>query len=747
MTFQTDRQGNWPRRTIAAFGVALFVVMLPGQMSCTAGEDRPSPEEFDFRLTEEVGFNVEVRHSNSPIPRALVQITSEGHRTVSGQSDGGGSVYYRGYTDSEGRVTGVFLAPTTEERFSVVVQARGYDGPYSDSVLMTALGHFAPSSWQGVTARELNGMTVALALSSNEEPSTSGAAPPPPSPTPGPPPPPQPPPATNQSQTGIIDDWSAVPPEVLTAVGDALPEQSNAGAAFLASSLNPNLHVLETATVKLLFLHEGAGYRNSVGYFTYTVGGDGTVTIGDSNLVWPNASLLHSGGQLQPGFTSYLRDANGDVRTFAADTYIGFFLVANGWNGSAVTSWTGPGSLPHTAAAANSGSPNIYSSLELLNPERSGAQPELSKHLAVITMPAVSGFLNDAPYILLGFEDLRRDYSSDDDFNDAVFVVQSDPVEAIDMAALFQLVNADSDGDGLEGLDDAFPVDAERAYVDSYPSDGYYTLAYEDQYPYVGDADYNDAVFLYRFDRVFRADGLLKDLVGTFHLVARGAGRNSAFALRLSQLPPGLTATITLERVSSGGDRTLSEPIVVSVNANGHLFVELLPSLIDVLPPPEGEAFTNTLPGVPERPAASVRLKVTLSQPVDPTLMALPPYDPILLVQHGDAYYDVHLIGKSPLANRPVELPNESGPLSFMDDNFFPWALSLPFDWAHPRENIHIGGAGSNDGAYPQFRTWRESAGYSAMDWFSHPSNDTAKVGPGAATLVPSRTFQIGAFQ
>lgn len=726
----------------------LFVTVLM-QSSCTAGEERPNLEEFDYRLTEEVPFDLEVSHAGSPVPRALVQITSEGHRTVSGQSDDGGSVYFRGFTDIQGRVSGVLLAPTTQERFSIVIQARGYSGPYSDGALEVELGHFAPSSWQNMHACELTGMTVELTPAATGAPQAHRAMAPLPSPgpRPGPLPPPPPPPPNDEDETGIIDEWNTVPADVLAAVGDTLPEQSNASAAFLSSTLNPNLHVLEPATVKLLFLHEGAGYRNSIGYFTYTVGGEGTVTIADSNLVWPNASLLNQGGLLQPGFTSFLRDASGDVRVFDAGTYIGFFLVANGWNGSVVRTWTGPGSLPHDSAAANGGSTNLYTSLEQLNPERDTAQPEQAKHLAVISMPAVSGFLSDEAYILLGFEDLRRDKWSDDDFNDAVFVVQSDPVEAIDTIEIFQLVTTDPDGDGLEGLDDSFPNDAERAWIDSYPSDGYYTLAYEDQYPNVGDADFNDAVFLYRYDRVYRADGLCKDIIGTFHLVARGAGRDAAFALRLSHLPPGLSATVSLERVSSDGERSLPDPAAALVDAGGHLLVELLPSLKEALPPLDGEAFTNTVPGASDCPAASVRVKITFSLPIDSAQMALPPYDPILLVKIGDTYNDVHLIGRPPLPDRPAGLPEESGPLTFLDDNYYPWALSLPFDWAFPREGIHIGGADSNDGAYPQFNTWRQTVGFSAMDWYRYPSTDTSMVGPSAVTLVPSRTFELGVFQ
>ena len=745
MKGRVSESRQWARlvRPVSAFSL-LFLFCA---FSCNGGKDAPNPEDFTFRMIDEIPFDVAVQCAGSPVPHAHVQITSEDHHTESGVSEGGGSVYYRGVSDAQGRVMGVLLAPPTVERFSVVIQAAGFSGPYSDGALALELGHFGPSSQQIVSARGLTGMTVELTPDVTGAQLALGVIGPRPLPLPVPMPlPPVPPPVTDEDETGIIDEWNPVPTAVLTAVGDTLPEQSNAGVAFLSSTFNPNIHVLQPANVKLLFLHEGAGYLNSLGYFTYTIAEDGALTIQDSNLVWPNASLLNSGGQMEPGFTSFLRDDDGAVRLFEAGTYIGFFLVAGGWYGSAVRSWDGPGSLPHATALENGGSPGIYTSLEQLNPERVGAQPEMAKHIAVISMPAVSGFMGDQPYVLVGFEDLRRDGSSDDDFNDAVFVVQANPVEAIDTAEIFQLVDSDADGDGLEGLDDSFPSDDQRAWVDSYPSNGYYTLAYEDQYPHVGDGDFNDAVFLYRYDRVYRADGLVKDLIGTFHLVARGAGSDAAFALRLSQLPPGLAATIVVERISSEGNRSPLDSFDAEVDADGHLLVELLPSLIAALPAPEGEAFSNTIPGAVELPAASARVKVVFSQPIGADSMALPPYDPILLVRYGDVFYDIHLIGKAPLPERPVELPEESGPMSFLDDNFFPWALNLPFDWAFPREKVHIGGVVANDGAYPQFNTWRQSAGFSAMDWYRYPSDVINKVGPSGPSLIPSRTFEIGIY-
>ena len=65
------------------------------------------------------------------------------------------------------------------------------------------------------------------------------------------------------------DSFVSVPSSVTNTIGTILPESSNAGAAYLSQVYSPNLVVSETATVSVTFLWEGAGYRNTLGYFTY----------------------------------------------------------------------------------------------------------------------------------------------------------------------------------------------------------------------------------------------------------------------------------------------------------------------------------------------------------------------------------------------------------------------------------------------------------------------------------------------
>ena len=97
--------------------------------------------------------------------------------------------------------------------------------------------------------------------------------------------------------------------------------------------------------------------------------------------------------------------------------------------------------------------------------------------------------------VILGLEDLPRTWG-DNDFNDAVFSIKSTPESAIEKDNLTKVPNVnDSDADGLPDDQDEFPNDYRRTYSSYFPSqNGFVTLAYRDNWPSLGDYDFNDLV-------------------------------------------------------------------------------------------------------------------------------------------------------------------------------------------------------------------------------------------------------------
>lgn len=245
----------------------------------------------------------------------------------------------------------------------------------------------------------------------------------------------------NLSQYSISDN-------LVNTISDALPETSQVDAAFLNPSYDPNLTFSEDAQVAVTFVDEGAGYKNSLGYFNFEQGAFDNLSFGDidtdnsgiisafeldavesvsTGMVFGNFSEAGGGGSLQTGDTAVIGGGTASWDTgevvidggtlFKEGTTTGFFLMANAWNGSGVTGWDTPGD------------PNTFYTLDFLNPENSAdatlqSTDGNSRHVAMM-------FGSDSSQeVIVGFEDLVRP-GGDNDFNDAVFIVHSDPFRAI----------------------------------------------------------------------------------------------------------------------------------------------------------------------------------------------------------------------------------------------------------------------------------------------------------------------------
>lgn len=171
---------------------------------------------------------------------------------------------------------------------------------------------------------------------------------------------------------------------------------------YITAGYDTDLIIDSLADVWVTFVSEGAGYKNVLGFYTYDINNPPVTapTASDITIIFPNVSALYSGGGLLAGDKV-------KIGTFPAGTGIGWVLLANAWNSS--TSSIGN---PLWAVHSN---PDF-------NPE---ALPELQHHNVL---------LQDAENerIILGFEDVRRDYGScDNDFNDAVFYVSANPYTAL----------------------------------------------------------------------------------------------------------------------------------------------------------------------------------------------------------------------------------------------------------------------------------------------------------------------------
>ena len=241
--------------------------------------------------------------------------------------------------------------------------------------------------------------------------------------------------------------------DLLQTINDALPEErGQIDQNFLNQAYDPNIRLSLESQLAITFVGEGAGYRNSLGYFTFNDTTFSGLTFGDididnsgristseigmvsgvtTSMVFPNSSIVGGGGLLSQGDTYVLGGGSidfiddswviSDGSFFDADTNVGFFLAANAWNdyGSVgtVDGWDGTAGDPYT-----------YYTLDFLNPENDATATidtlDYSTRHVALTFES-----EDRNMLIMGFEDLYQ--LGDRDYNDTVFLVRSDPTGAM----------------------------------------------------------------------------------------------------------------------------------------------------------------------------------------------------------------------------------------------------------------------------------------------------------------------------
>jgi LruC domain-containing protein len=458
---------------------------------------------------------------------------------------------------------------------------------------------------------------------------------------------------------------------------------------YFMDNLNHNLTLTEACNVWITFVHEGAGYKNVLGFYTFPTAQPPTSPedIDTITIVFPNASFYNSGGGLYSGNKVF-------IGQFPPNISIGFALMANGWKNDQVTD----------------GKWILYSQPEL-NPEQN---PDLRQHSVLLND-------NGRDLFLLGFEDIKRDLPGDHDFNDAVFYVTADPIEAIDPSGLppVDYTGTDSDNDNIPDNFDDYPNDPSKAFNNYFFSQGEYgSLVFEDLWPAKGDYDFNDAVIDYNFNQITNGSNQVVEIEGTFILRAHGAFFENGFGFELpvqNSAVSSVSGNINVPgNVVSLDDRNLE-------NNQSNAVVIVWENAYDVLPGNGGQGVgVNTTPNVPFVVPDTINLKITLTTPVELINMGMPPYNPFIFV-NGDRSVEVHLSDYPPTDLADEGLfgtdSDDSKPSEgrfYKTENNLPWGLNIIESFEYPIEKIKI------LDAYFHFKEWAESSGSVYYDWYKN---------------------------
>lgn len=481
----------------------------------------------------------------------------------------------------------------------------------------------------------------------------------------------------DEIQTDLLNDIDASLPE-----GRPVPQFN---ADYLTGE-KMDTEITELADVWITFVHEGAGWKNTLGYYSYDLSNPPQTADDIDSLVviFPNVSFSPAGG-LGSGDKVYLG-------RFKPNTGIGWFLMPNAWS---------------------SGTIRDVSQVKYSDPSyNTYTGEEYRQHMVV---------LNDEnrELLLLGFEDTTRP-GGDNDFNDAIFYISANPYTAVETAGIKPVKKAvDSDNDGVYDHIDEFPEDEERVSRSWYPAqNSYATLLVEDLWPQLGDYDFNDLVLDYNFEYVKNESNQIKDIKITYRIKAVGGNFGNGFGFEFGtsadniKSVSGSTVAGELFTLTSEGVEDLGSSVLVPLFENAH----------NRLTTPAGYGVTNVLPEQPFKNHYQRTITVTFNSAVPSQELGTAPHNPAMIVD-GERGREVHLKNQlpTPFVNSDLlgsgdDRYNESTGLSYQNSAGLPWMLNISRAIPHMIEGKDF------TNGYLRFSEWATSNGTSAADWYLNRS-------------------------
>lgn len=211
----------------------------------------------------------------------------------------------------------------------------------------------------------------------------------------------------------LEDTQGDVTDALINYVVETLPESvslPNSDDQYFTDDVQLNTELNEASEVYLTMVHEGAGWKNTLGYYTYDIDSP-PVTVYDIDslvILFPNVSQPNA---IKPGDKVLLGE-------FPANTGIGYFLIAQGWVGDTIC---------------------LTSHMVFSDPHLNTFTTEEYQQQTVLLN------YEQEEQLLLCFEDIKRP-GGDNDFNDAVFYITAEP-GAIDTTNIPKIPTAFLSGD------------------------------------------------------------------------------------------------------------------------------------------------------------------------------------------------------------------------------------------------------------------------------------------------------------
>ncbi len=628
--------------------LGLVGLLALGIISCKNDESKLGTsnvsESFAFQTTENVSFNFS----------ASAKLSGASFELYTSDPLRGGKLFGKGVLDQSGNYSATFSLPTYQNSVFVKSTYIGLPADFTLEFENRSVSHFFSNDPKKSTRKSSLAFLGSSEVNAGMVYSYLGTY-------------------TSNGTPNYLEIPDVLDQSLLADVNSSLPEGKKVpinSPNLLSTSNDTELDITALADVWVTFVHEGAGYRNVLGYYTYPTNNPPATAadIDTTKIIFPNASFQGSGGGLYSGDKVYLG-------RFDANTSIGWVLLQNAWSDNSGVN---------------------YNALKLYSQPNFNPEPNAADRQHNVTMYHAQRGLT-----LVGFEDIARNLSNcDQDFNDCVFYVTSNPVTAIDVTNIPPVVtngNNDDDNDGVDNGSDDYPNDGNKATNQYYPnSTDFASLAFEDLWPGKGDYDFNDLVLDVNYKFVTNATNQVVEMEMKFKVRHIGASHHNGFGIQFP-FADGI--------VSSVSGTNLTENIV-TIGSNGMETGQSLATMI--LFDDAHDNMTDTL-----------TVTVVLNTPYSFSLLNQLGLNPFIFV-NGDRGREVHKKDHAPtaLANLSYfgQASDHSNPAEgsyYRSSNNYPWAIEINNSYMIPTEKTHI------TEAYLKFNDWVNSNGEQYTDWYS----------------------------
>jgi len=259
-----------------------------------------------------------------------------------------------------------------------------------------------------------------------------------------------------------------------------------------------------------------------------------------------------------------------------------------------------------------------------------------------------------------------------------------------------------------------------------YPSENSWsTLAYEDNWPSVGDYDFNDLVIHYR-TAISTKDGLVQRIRVMGQLAAVGASYHNGFAIHL---PGILRSQIDEARIEFMVNREVQTVSPLEAGRSEAILVAFQDAW-DYVTPGEDCKYHRTELGC----GSSIQMEFSITAPFLSGIaigqVPTTPFDPFMFASFGKPHnptlgaapgrsLEIHLKNHAPTSafntgyfGKGEDYSNASLGKYFLSEKGMPWAIHVANKWPYPVEYMDV------IHAYPYFENFINSSGDQDGDWY-----------------------------